>query len=122
MECEKDSSGFSRFWRPRALTLQRRVPCVLMSWLTVELLLTVTRGGEDRHVLSYGDVLHLQTVGHLTEEGDAHHLAHLATSLPRWLAQRIKERIRLVGRAQPGRRVAQPHAHVGLTEHIGDDR
>ena len=51
MECEKDSSGFSRFWRPRALTLQRRVPCVLMSWLTVELLLTVTRGGEDRHVL-----------------------------------------------------------------------
>jgi len=24
---------------------------VLMSWLTVELLLTVTRGGEDRHVL-----------------------------------------------------------------------
>ena len=34
----------------------------------------------------------------------------------------IKERIRLGGRAQPGRRVAQPHAHVGLTEHNGDDR
>ena len=92
-----------------------------MSWLTVELLLTVTRGGEDRHVLLLTFCI-LQTVGHLTEEGDAHHLAHLATSLPRWLAQRIKERIRLVGRAQPGRRVAQPHAHVGLTEHIGDDR
>ena len=82
--------------------------------------LTVTRRGEDRHVLTLTFCIY--NVGHLTEEGDAHHLAHLATSLPQWLAQRIKERIRLGGRAQPGRRVAQPHAHVGLTEHIGDDR
>ena len=89
----------------------------------------VKRGGEDRHVLTGTPTLYVcNTSGHLVRIVPGYRymrgrcLANLASSLPRWLAQRIKERIRLGGRAQPGRRVAQPHAHVGLTEHIGDDR